>query len=323
MFYEDNDTLNANEQNVAQPKEQKEEKSENRGKKGFGLKDAATVAGAAMAGAAATYAATGFAGNPAENEEVETEEVEDNSQAEAAQAAAQSAPRTQPVEEPVTPHVETEPVASQQQAEQTTTHQEETAEQPQSEFLHENEVKIESISTETTDEGEIYHAATGTLNGHAAQFIDDGHGTVLGYAVDENDNQQIDEGEIHRVEDGKLTMGDLADNLVEVQPVEAVPASDVHVIAVENDVEFGGQTVNVAMVTNGETVGMMIDANQNGEVDILAVDANNDGDFSAEETNVVTEAHIPMPTDDDVQGYVAGNDIPDYSNDNDITVYDV
>ena len=145
-----------------------------------------------------------------------------------------------------------------------------------------------------------------------------------------NDNNEIDENEVVHVENQGVTMGNLAEHMVDVEPAPApTPTGNVQVLAVANDVEMGGRTVNVAAIAQGETTGVMIDANQNGEVDIIAVDANHDDNYSENEMEVVTDAHIPMPTSDDVSpdmgsnSMAAGGDLPDYSNDSDITVYDV
>ena len=76
----------------------------------------------------------------------------------------------------------------------------------------------------------------------------------------------------------------------------------------------------VFMIFYPETEPLRADAYNWG----LPLPANHDGDFSADETEVVTDSHISMPTVDDVSTDLASNnELPDYSNDEDITIYDV
>ncbi len=334
MYPNNDDTLNAGTQNVAQPEENTNEvKNQQAGKK-LNMKDAAAFVAGGVAGAGASVAANAFASmsdDPATAENAE-ELVAEESVEEAPAAASQSKPQPAPAPEPAKEEATETPRQPEQPSDPRVipaSHTTTTTEEPA--FYRENEVKIESIETRQTDEGETYHTASGTVNGHAAQFIDDGHGNVVGYAVDENDNQQMDDNEIVRGGQN-LTMGNLAEHMVEdevtPEPVPT-PTGGVQVIAVESDVEMGGHSVDMAVVAVGDTAGVLVDVTQNGEVDLMAVDANHDGNFGEDETQVVTDSHIPMPTADDVSPEMVSNDIadggdlPDYSNDSDITVYDV
>ena len=70
---------------------------------------------------------------------------------------------------------------------------------------------------------------------------------------------------------------------------------------------------------------------QNGEVNVMVTDANGNGEIENDEMADVTEHHIAMPTADDVMqpgvtevsDPMGGDDLPDYSNNADITMYDV
>ena len=98
----------------------------------------------------------------------------------------------------------------------------------------------------------------------------------------------------------------------------------VQVIAVENDVDIEGHTVDVAKVTINEEPVLFVDGNQNGEVDFAISDTNHDGQIQDNEVTDLTGQHIPMPTVDDIDQpqQLVDNDIPDYSNDADINTYD-
>ena len=341
MYPNNDDTLNAGTQNAAQPNENTNEvKNTQEGKK-VNLKDAATFVAGGVAGAGASVAANAIAdalnggetpdvqneGNePVTENPVEEEPAPAPHVASAPQPAAQAPepPKPAETEEPRDPNIH----QTSNTATTATTHTTVAEEEPA--FYRENEVKIESIGTHRTDEGDLVHTATGTVNGHEAHFVDDGHGNVQGYAIDVNDNSEIEENEIVHAEGQNITMGNLAEHMVEVEPTPApTPTGNIQVLAVANDVEMDGHTVNVAVIAHGETTGLMIDANQNGEVDVIAVDANHDDHYSEDETEVVTDAHMPMPTQDDVSpdmasnGVADGGDLPDYSNDSDITMYDV
>lgn len=315
---EQNDTQTVLNEEVAASEQQKPAKG-----KAINLKQAAGFVAGAAAGAAASVAVDAFANRTIGEPTVETEEDLDTEAEPAPEAEPVVTPTPQPTPQPQVREAQPDPAVRQ------AVHQEpqQQTERGEDQFFRDHEVKIQEIGTHETSDGHVVHTAAGTVNGHNAVFVDDGHGTVTEYAVDQNDNQQIEDSEIVHVEGQDLTMGDLAEHLVEVEAVPeptATQASDVRVIAVENDVTMGEHTVNVAMVTVGDTEGLLIDANQDGEVNVMAMDANHDGDFSENELQNVTGAHIPMPTQEDTQSYVAQtDDLPDYSNDSDITVYDV
>ncbi len=99
------------------------------------------------------------------------------------------------------------------------------------------------------------------------------------------------------------------------------------VVDVENDVELGGETVNVALVSIDDQPVMFVDSNQNGEVDITIADENRNGMLDEGEVRDVSDAHITMPTADDISdntmAVYTDDGTEDYSNDADVTVYDV
>lgn len=207
--------------------------------------------------------------------------------------------------------------------------------EPEDPFFEENSVVVDEITTKTDDEGSIHHVATGTVNGHQAVFVDDGHGNVIAGAVDLNDNNAIDEGETVNMEGAGVTIGEMADHMGEdpiVQPVSEDPTAEnvsqegtVRVVAVEEDVDLEGTMVNVAAVEVNNDRVILIDANQDGEVNLMASDDNNNGELEDDEIIDVTEDHIAMPTQDDIVDNVvlaSNDDLPDYSNDADITSYE-
>ena len=102
---------------------------------------------------------------------------------------------------------------------------------------------------------------------------------------------------------------------------------EIHVIAVQNDVDLNGHTVDVAHVSVGDEHIALVDVTQNGEVDIMMGDSNHDGQIDDSELHDISDSHMPMPSADDVEGGYgqmaqSDTDLPDYSNDADITLYD-
>lgn len=203
------------------------------------------------------------------------------------------------------------------------------------EFIQNHDVEVAEIRTEVDNDGNVLHMATGTVDDHMAAFVDDGQGNIQAMAVDLNDNQEFEDNEIFDMREQGVGMNHLASNMVEdpdPQPIHVVNEDpEVQVVAVEENVDLNGQLVDVAEVKVDDDPILLVDVSQNGEVDVLVHDDNGNGSIEDPEIHDVSDSHIAMPTQDDVYddsvgaGYSASHteDLPDYSNDNDIAVYDV
>ena len=210
-----------------------------------------------------------------------------------------------------------------QESERTQKVKEEEDDEPkikeEADFMENHEVKIEGITEETREDGttvQIYH---GTVDGHQANFLADGNGNVVAAAVDSNDNGDIDNNEIIDLRNNHITTQQLSTHQTSGSETE------VSVVAVRNNVEMGDETVDVAVVSMNGEPRILIDTDQNGEVNIIAADVNNNGELDEGEMVDVSEAHIPMPTQDDVNdNMMAQTDdgMQDYSNDADTTIYE-
>lgn len=191
----------------------------------------------------------------------------------------------------------------------------------ESDFFDEHKVKIDDIEVKTDSDGKIMHLATGEMNGHRAIFVEDGSGQVKGVVVDENDNRVFDENEYYDLSDRDVSLQDLADH--KQDDVE------VKVIAVNNDVNIEGRTVDVAAIEINDEPVVLVDVTQNGEVDIAMADVNHNGQIEQSEVRDVAEAHMPMPSANDVYGQDMTmtsqfpDVLPDYSDDSDITLYNI
>lgn len=322
MYYEDNDTRNANEQNAQQTNGKAKNGLSEETKKKVAVGTATTAA----VGAAAVYGASVL--------------MDDDDVQPVAVAEEESEPAETPVE-----HTETHAEQPEAQAVVETAHHDsangktssnlhETKhedvknERHEAAFMKDNKVEIENIETSEMG-GQTVHVAHGTVNGHAAVMVDDGEGHVAMAAVDQNDNGNIDDGEVVDLTAQNITMGDVADRLTvhTDEPIVTPVVNDheVEVIAVVNDVEMGGHTVDVAAVAIDDEPVLLIDATQNGEVDVMIADENHNGSFADDTPTDVSSRHIAMPTEADVVGSgIASTDdgMPDYSNDSDTTLYE-
>ncbi|MGM9691825.1 MAG: hypothetical protein ACI3X6_01315 [Alloprevotella sp.] len=295
---------------------------------------AATVAGAALGGTAA-MAATAMGEEveiapeeqPYDEPQIDEQEVveEETEQQEQEQPEPEPAPEPKP---------EPKPASKPQPAPK--------PEQEQNSFFRNHKVQIEKIETVTADDGTVAHTAVGTVDGHRAVFIDDGQGNVRVSIVDENNNGTADENEFQELTNQNIRISDLAEHMqTPAEPQNVHPASDtgggttgsndsVRVIAVHEGVETSGGLVNVATLIVDDTPVMMVDANRDGYADTVAIDENHNGNFEENEIHEVQDNDLVMPTQAAVEGRPmtaqidgAEDGLPDYSNDADITAYQV
>ena len=200
-------------------------------------------------------------------------------------------------------------------------------------FLDQHDVKITTIETKVLDDGTTVHVAHGTVDGHQAVFADDGNGKVSVALVDENGNAELDANEIVNLDTQDVTLVDLAARIPAAEDPMVHSASqtaetEIQVVSVDHGVDINGETVDVAVLHVDEEPVVLVDVTQNGEVDLLIADADHNGSLSDDEMHDVSAQHIPMPTDADVQSggtmvADAGDGLPDYSNDADITMYEI
>ena len=180
-------------------------------------------------------------------------------------------------------------------------------------------MKIEGSFQQTLDNGSTVQMYTGTVDGHAAQFLTDGNGHVLAAAVDANDNGEVDDNEVIDLRQQNITTQQLIQCHVEEEP-------EVKVVNVQHDVEIEDLgTVDVAVVDVDKERALLIDTNQNGQADLLIADANHNDNIEENEVQDISGNHMPMPSQDDVTDNMmaqTGDGMPDYSNNEDITLYE-
>lgn len=188
-------------------------------------------------------------------------------------------------------------------------------------FVTNHDIQVVEIHEVENGDGDTMRIGLGTVDNHESMFLLDDNNGVIAATVDVNDNGQFEENEIIDLRDQHLTLQENGT----LQPVS--DHQEVRVLAIE-DAEINGQTVTVAhLEVNDERVDF-VDVNRDGEVNFLLHDDNNNGSIEENEVRDVTDQHIPMPTADDVQPsddgmMTAQNDeLPDYSNDADITMYE-
>lgn len=315
MIHQDNDTLNKGQKNKNQSQTDKSNNND-----AMTAKLLASVAAGLAVGAGATYAAQYL------NEDSDVTAEESQAPKET------SAPANHNVEEHVERHDQKEH----------TQHKPEIGNNPQKpptpgptppgpgpepkpeDVFKGREVKIEKIEEHTLESGVTVQVYTGTVDGHRARFLAHSDGQVVAAAIDENDNGNVDENEVIDLSESNVTTQYLAQHVVDTPPA---PEHKITVVAVENDVEFRGETVDLAIVAMDDQPVMLVDRNQNGEVDLTIADYNHNGSIDEGEEQDVSDAHVTMPTVDDISGDAitasTDNGMEDYSNNADVTVYDV
>ena len=330
MMYEDSDTLNKGQQNKNQSQADKSKK-----KDAMTAKLLASAAAGLAVGAGTTYAA----GRLETDEEIPVENTQ--GQEDSATVEQQAAPS---VEERIEALEEKERIRErheqerqrheaerQRQEEQRQKNEEarqqkhdddDDKDQKDNNILKGHDVKIESVEEHTLEDGTTVHIYTGTVDEHYAEFLANGNGQVVAAVIDVNGNGDIDDNEVIDLRESNVTTQYLAQH-----QVAPAPDHEITVVAVENDVEVGDETVNLAYVTIDEQPVMFVDRTQNGEVDLAIADHNHNGHIDDGEAQDVSHAHIPMPTADDISGntLIANTEdgTEDYSNDADVTYYDV
>lgn len=190
-------------------------------------------------------------------------------------------------------------------------------------------VVIHKVESRIDEDGNHVQIASATINGHEAVLIADENGHIETLVVDGNDNGLVEQGEVADLSQAHLYLN--GNEVVDGQPTVEVstPHNDepeVKVIAVEHNVDLDGQTVDVAAVQMGDENVMLIDSDQNGEANVAIADLNHNGQIDQGEMADVSEHHIMMPTDapTGTPGTVeTGDDLPDYSDNADITMVEV
>lgn len=310
MNYQDNDTLNASQQNASRQNTNQPKAEKSKNKEAMVAKLLAGVASGMAVGAGASYAAVQM-GETAEP-------VPENTTAQ--EEATTHHTDEQKIEKRVEVLEEKERIREQQDAERQQQerpqleHDEQNEAMNEVDFIKNHDVKIDKIE-ETEYEGNTVNFYHGTVDDHEAMFMDDGNDHVIAAVVDFNDNGTPDTNEYI----------DLSDNQLSAQQLEACqvtpPDNEVEVLAVENDIDINGHSVDAAFVSINDEPVIFVDTDHDSEVNLAIADYNGDGDITYEENLDVSEAHITMPTQDDIADVMtAGAD--DCSN-ADVEVYDI
>ena len=206
-----------------------------------------------------------------------------------------------------------------QEEERALEREEKQTEEKEENFLQAHDVKIEGSFQQTLDNGSTVQMYTGTVDGHAAQFLTDGNGHVWAAAVDANDNGEVDGNEVIGLRQQNITTQQLIQCHVEEEP-------EVKVVNVQHDVEIEGLgTVDVAVVDVDKERALLRDTNQNGQAERLTADSNHNDNIEENEVQDISANHMPMPSQDDVTDNMmaqTGDGMPDYSNNEDITLYE-
>lgn len=270
-------------------------------------KVAAGVLGGVAAGAAGAYAASQIA----QSEEEESLEAQSNETvASQTQTKEPAAPKPAAKSEPkLEPGLKT-------QLKEVAEHED---------FLEAHDVKITEVESRVNDSGETHEYAIGTVDGHKAVFASTEDGKVVATFIDENDNKIAEPQEIFDLRKENLTMQSL---MGYTQPEPAPSPVEVKIMGEPSDMHVNVQVVSMPMEPTEEPV-QVISTPQHAEHTSVVMTNIYMGDepreFEDTETGgscsmhpvVEDETPTSLPTDNSVV------DLPDYSNNDDIPLYDI
>ena len=143
-------------------------------------------------------------------------------------------------------------------------------------------------------------AAVITNGEEVAVIVDvDGNGTADLFISDENGDGYISDGEIHVIQ----TDVDMAQFHQTEPVVEETP--DVQVVDIVQSVDENGVVQEAAILTDGETIGVVADVDGDGMADVMAVDLNQNMQFEDNEIADITGQGVDMASME--QEYLANN----------------
>lgn len=188
-------------------------------------------------------------------------------------------------------------------------------------FFKDHEVKIMETENVVLDDGQQVTMYMGTVDGHVAAFVDDGHGHIVRAVIDEDGNGDPTDNDVIDLRQYNITQQQLAEYQV---PTSEEPNPEIKVLLVEHDVDLNGESVDVAVVSVDGNEIALVDVDHDNIVDVAIADINQNGEIEEGEIEDFRQHNLSMPTEDDIDNNaLASNDSVDYSNDVDTNVYDV
>lgn len=173
------------------------------------------------------------------------------------------------------------------------------------------EIPVETPAVEGgegTDEIQVLgvvnsEAAVITNGEEVAVVVDvDGNGTADIFISDENGDGYISDGEIHVIptEDVDMAQFHQTEPVVEADP-------EIQVVDIVQNVDENGVIQEAAILTDGETVGVVADVDGDGFADVMAVDANQNFQFEENEIADLSGQGVDMGVLE--QEYLANNNL--------------
>lgn len=153
---------------------------------------------------------------------------------------------------------------------------------------NDSQVEVIHYETVTNGDGSPMDVAIVNIEGQQAVIIDANRdGIADAMAMDLNQNNQLDEGEIINIETENIAMQPLRQ---EAQINENQP----NVIAYETITTNDGNPIDVAVVDAGGQQIIFADYDRNGKADIMAMDVNQDGQLDMDEIIDISHENITM-----------------------------
>ena len=206
-------------------------------------------------------------------------------------------------------------------------------------------VRVVGIHQTLDANGNPIESVVVTNGEDVAVIVDtDGNGTADVLAVDTNHNEQFEQNEIHDVSgenwqmEGYEQAYDHQNNLhhdsqayTDGNHADSSDTNEVQVLGVYQTEGENGQTMEAAVLTNGQEVAAVVDVDGDGYVDILAVDQNHNQQIEEGEVYDVSSEQVHMSgyeqqyiaqqqeqeqmQQEDSFNYTADDSQPDYNND--------
>lgn len=193
----------------------------------------------------------------------------------------------------------------------------------QQDIQSDSQVNVLSYETFTAEDGSLMDIALVEVDGQQAVLIDtDRDGTADFMAMDLNQNEGLDEGEMFNISNENITMQQFqqeANNIHQAnQQQEPQNESQLNVLSYETVINDDGSQMDVAVVDIEGQQAVVVDYNRDGKADLLAMDLNHNNQLDEGEIADISNENIAMQqfqqqTEMNTDNYLAMNDEgPDY-----------
>lgn len=162
-----------------------------------------------------------------------------------------------------------------------------------------SQVNVLSYETFTAEDGSLMDLAVVEVDGQQAVLIDSNRdGTADFMAIDLNQNDRLDEGEMFNISNENVAMQQFqqeANNIhLANQQQEPQNESQLNVLSYETVTNEDGSQMDVAVVDIEGQQAVVVDSNRDGKADVLAMDLNHNNQLDEGEMVDISNENIAM-----------------------------